>query len=506
MSSVIRLRRSVAVPLRSATLQLHCRAVDVPTYDRAALTPGIVHIGVGNFHRAHQAVYFDDLAALDVSSQWGVTGVSLRNSRATGLLSEQDGLYTVVQRSSRGDTARVIGSIGRCHYAQHESDAVLDVLADDRTKVVSLTITGNGYYIDGHTGQFDDAHDDVRADLNSTRAFSTAWPFLAEALDRRRRNGIAPFTVLSCDNLPDSGKASRTALVSFAALRDESLAHWIDQNVAFPSSMVDRITPKTGDAEMQLVESSFGIADKAPVVAEEFRQWVIEDTFCNDRPPLDEVGVEFVTDVSAHKLVKTRLLNGIHSAVGYLGTLAGYQRTHEAMGDPVIYSYVEQLMREEVAPLLPAVPGLDVDAYCTSVLDRLCNPRISDQLSRLAGRGSVKMPSYLLPSLHEAAAAGRPRTLLTLAVAAWIRYLWGYDLNGAAIEIQDVQGDLLTTLATLGKYNPSPLLRHELFGDLRMVPDLVHELGQLVHNLDTRGVAPTLRRYLWSDHRELLRR
>ncbi|OBJ62804.1 mannitol dehydrogenase [Mycobacterium sp. 1423905.2] len=500
------MRRSVAVPLNSATLQLHCRAVEVPTYDRSALMPGIVHIGIGNFHRAHQAVYFDDLAALNVSRQWGLTGVSLRNGRSRDLLAEQDGLYTVVQRGSRGDTARVIGSIGQCHYAGEESDAVLGVLADRRTKVVSLTITGNGYYVDGATGRFDGDHDDVRADLQSARTYTTAWPYLAEALDRRRRNGIAPFTVLSCDNLPDSGKASRTALVSFAALRDESLARWIDRNVAFPSSMVDRITPKTGDSELQLVEGSFGIADRAPVVAEEFRQWVVEDNFCNGRPPLDEVGVEFVVDVSGHKLVKTRLLNGIHSAIGYLGTLAGYRRTHEAMSDPVIYSYVEQLMREEVAPLLPAVPGVNVQEYFTTVLDRLCNPRISDQLSRLAGRGSVKMPSYLLPSLHEATATGRPRTLLMLAAAAWIRYLWGYDLDGTAIEIQDVQADLLTTLATMGRYNPDPLLRHELFGELHLVPDLVGDLGQLVHSLDTRGVVPTLRRYLWSEHRELLRR
>jgi mannitol 2-dehydrogenase len=505
VSNVVRVRPNVAVPLNNATLQLHRHSADVPSYDRSALTPRIVHIGVGGFHRAHQAVYLDDLASLNVSTEWGLTGVSLRHREIRDALESQDGLYTVVQRGNKGDTARVVGSICRSHYAREEPDAVLAALTDERTRLVTLTITGNGYFIIPGTGEFDASHGDVIADLCSGSQFATAWAYLAEALDRRRRGGIPPFTVLSCDNLPDSGQAACTALVSFAALRDESLAHWIKRNVAFPSSMVDRITPQTGPSELNLVEQRFGIIDRSPVVTEQYSQWVIEDTFSNGRPPLEEAGVEFVADVSGHKLTKTRLLNGIHCAVAYLATLAGYERTHEAMGDSIIYCYAEQLMREEIAPLLPAVPGLHIQDYCTTLLHRLSNRRISDQLSRLAARGSVKMPAYLLPSLQEAMDGGRPHTLLLMAVAGWVRYLYGYDLKGVDIHIQDPQARVLTTLATMGKGNPKPLLHHEVFGNLRSAPQFVHRLCELIPEIETHGVVPTLRRRLAGDHRELMR-
>lgn len=492
MVNVFRLRQGVAVPLNASTLQLHCDAVDVPSYDRSALTPAIVHIGVGNFHRAHQAVYFDDLARLGISSQWGITGVNLRSRRTSDLLSDQDGLYTVVQRDGDRDTARIVGSIRHCHYAAEERETVLAALTDERTAIVSMTITANGYHTDD--------------DLGAAGSHGSAWAYLTEALKRRRRNGSAPFTVLSCDNIPDNGGATRTALVSFAARRDESLAQWIDRNVQFPSGMVDRITPKTGDEERKMVLDRYGIADQAPVMTEQFSQWILEDAFGNGRPPLEEVGVEFVTDVAGHKLVKARLLNGTHCALGYLGTLAGYRRADEAMGDPVIYGYVEQLMREEIAPLLPAVPGLDIDDYCTTVLERLTNPRISDQLSRLAARGSVKMPTYFLPSLAEAVRSGRPHTLLMTGLAAWIRYLRGYDLGGSPLHIEDPQAELLTALATMSRRNPGPLLQHELFGDLRLMPDVANGLSTLIRSIETRGVATTLRRHLRGDYRELVQR
>lgn len=500
MSNVVRLQRSTAVPLNDGTLPLHARKVDVPTYDRSALRRSIVHIGMGNFHRAHQAVYFDDLARAGVSRDWGLTGVSLRHGRTKELLSEQDGLYTVVQRSREGDTARVVGSIGRWHYAGEDSSAALAALADATTRLVTLTITGDGYCIDKRTGEFDCNRSDVGADLSIPNHFTTTWAYLAEALDRRRRAGLPPFTVMSCDNVPENGHATRTALVSFAALRNPSLGRWIDRHVAFPSTMVDRITPVTTWAERRFVERSFGIADVCPVIAEPYRQWVIEDTFCNGRPPLEDVGVDFVSDVTGHKLVKTRLLNGTHSAIAYLATLAGYERIHEAVGDPVLGRYVEQLMRDEIAPLVPAVHGVDIDDYCATTLDRFRNPRISDRLSRLAARGSVKMPAYLLPSLHEAIAAGRPHTLLMLAVAGWARYLQGTDLMGRDIDIEDPQAQLLKTLATIGKNYPDPLLRnHDVFEDLRLVPGFVDRLGQMIEAIDTRGVAATLRRYVADD-------
>jgi mannitol 2-dehydrogenase len=501
MSISARRQLTTAVPLNDGTLESHAGRADIPTYDRHRLKRSIVHIGMGNFHRAHQAVYLDDLARLGVSQDWGLTGVSLRHGRTKELLAGQDGLYTVVQRGRQHETARVVGSIGRWHYAAEDKSAVLAALTDEATRVVTMTITGDGYCLDKRTGQFDCTRSDVGSDLSIPNHFSTTWAYLAEALSRRRRAGLRPFTVMSCDNVPDNGKAARTALVSFATLRDPSLGRWIERHVAFPSTMVDRITPVTTWAEKRFVERSFGIVDACPVTAEPFRQWIIEDTFCDGRPPLEEVGVDFVDDVSNHKLIKTRLLNGMHSAIAYLGTLAGYERVNEAVGDPALSRYLHQLMHEEVAPLLPAVSGIDVHDYCSTTLERFRNPRISDRLSRLTARGSDKMPAYLLPSLHEAIAAGRPHTLLMLAVAGWARYLRGTDLSGRDIDIQDSQADLLKTLAMLGKSYPDPLLRNQaVFGNLRLVPGFVERLGQMIDSIDTHGVATTLRRYLTEDN------
>jgi mannitol 2-dehydrogenase len=505
-ANVVPWRRTVGVPLSNTTLPIHSRRIDVPKYDRSALRPSVVHIGPGNFHRAHQAVYFDDLASSGVSRQWGVTDVSLRNRKVKDLLSAQDGLYTVVQRGRDSQTARVVGSIADYHYAPHDSAAVRAALADPQTRIVSLTITGNGYYLDPRTGEFDAAHPDVRADLaapKSATCFATTWAYLAEALDRRRRAGAAPFTVLCCDNIPDNTQLARTALVSFATLRDPGLCRWVEENVAFPSTMVDRITPQTSDEDCEFVESTFGVADKLPVLTEPYRQWIIEDSFCHGRPPLEEVGAQFVADVSDYKLVKTRLLNASHFALGCLATLAGYRRTDEAMRDPVVFGYVEQLMRDEIQPLLPPAHPMNTRAYRNTLLTRLSNPRIPDKLSRLARRGSEKLPSFLLPSVQAALRQSRPHTLMMLALAGWARYLRGYDLDGRKIHIDDQQAALLTTLATKGKNNPHPLLEHEIFTELRSVPHFAERLGYMIAHIDRHGVQPTLRGALQATAREL---
>jgi mannitol 2-dehydrogenase len=504
MLPVISVRRSAGVPLSNATLRLHSQRIDVPTYDRTTLQRGVVHIGAGNFHRAHQAVYFDDLACSGISNQWGVTGISLRSRDVKDVLSAQDGLYTVVQRGHNHQTARVVGSIGSCHYAPKDTAAVHAALVHPQTRVVSLTITGNGYFLDPVTREFDAASPDVRADLMASNSYATAWGYLTEALDARRRAGTAPFTVLCCDNIPDNTRAARTALVSFASLKDPGLARWIDANVAFPSTMVDRITPSTSKSERQFVEETFGIADKWPVVTEPYCQWVIEDSFSNGRPPLDEVGAQFVSDVSGHKQVKTRMLNGTHIAMACLGTLAGYQRTDEAMSDDVFFDYVEQLMRDEIQPLLPAVPGMNTPDYRDTLLSRLSNPRMGDQLSRLARRGSTKISSFLLPSLHEAIAQDRPHTLLMLALAGWARYVRGCDLKGSKIRLDDPQSTLLSRLATMEGNNPYPLLRHEIFAELRMIPDFTERLADMITGIDEHGVIPTMRQALRDDARELV--
>jgi mannitol-1-phosphate/altronate dehydrogenase len=460
----------------------------VPTYRRSALSPGIVHIGVGAFHRAHQGVYFDELAERRVSSDWGVVGVGLRSARGRDELLAQDCRYTVLQRSADRDEVRVVGSLLDYLRAPAEPRAVLAALTSPRTKVVTLTVTGNGYGIDAD-GELDPEDDDLTFDLLHSGQPRSLLGYLVEGLRLRREAGISPFTVLSCDNIVRNGETTRRAVVSFAGLRDERLATWIEENVAFPSSVVDRITPGSSAEAQRVLESDFGIHDRAPVLAEDYLQWTLEDSFCNDRPPLEEAGVEMVGDSTPHELTKKRLLNGSHCAIGYLGYLCGHRRVDVAMADPLLRRYLSSLMDEEVAPLLPPPAGLDLAAYQRSLLTRFANPRIGDPLQRLCGRGSTKMPTYLLPSLEEALGRGLPRQLLTLATAAWVRYLRGVDFDGRRIEVRDKLLGKLQPLARQAPQDPRPLLAvRSVFGELGEDESFARELGESIRILD--GVGP----------------
>ena len=472
------------------TMGWYADQVDVPLYDRSALVPSVVHIGVGGFHRAHQALYLDELARRGETG-WGLVGVGLRSPEMGEVLHAQDGLFTVVERDASGERARVIGSIIEYLFAPDDPEAVLRRLADPRTRLVTLTVTGGGYSVNGD--ELDDSDDGVRHDLAHPGLPRTAAGHLVEALRRRRQSGAGPFTVLSCDNLPDSGAAARTAVTGLAARLDGDLERWISDHVTFPSSMVDRITPETTPAVRDDVEDAFGVPDRWPVVTEPFRQWVIEDRFCNGRPPLDQVGVRFVDDVAPYKLVKARLLNAGHSVLGYLGILRGRSTSDEAMADPLVARAVEELLRSEVLPHLPQVDGLDLEAYLTETLTRYRNPAVGDQLSRLARRGSVKMPSYVLPSLHEAVAHDRPHRLLLLAVAAWLRYLRGTDLAGAPVVVEDPRAEALQALVRQGGADPRPVLEmRSVFGSLGSDPHVVQGLTELVRLLDEDGLEAAL--------------
>jgi fructuronate reductase/mannitol 2-dehydrogenase len=483
------------LPLNNRTLHRHSPQVAIPTYDRTGLSPGVVHLSVGAFHRSHQAVYFDELAQRGLGSDWAVTGVGLRRRELKRALHPQDGLYTVVTRSPDGDSARVVGVMTRYLFAPHERSAVLAALADARTHLVTLTITNKGYNIDPETGALGADEPDFLHDLVHPERPRSAIGLLVEALRRRWASGLRPFTVLSCDNMPRNGAAARAAVVGMAALRDKGLADWIDACGRFPGSMVDRITPRTTAADLALVEREFGVQDRAPVVAEPFMQWVVEDDFCDGRPPLEEVGVQFVPDVRPYALTKTRLLNASHSALGYLGTLAGCARLDEVMEDEGLATYVRRMMEDEIAPLLPSV-GIDLAEYSGSLRDRFANPVIADRLSRLCRNGSTKVPTNLLPSIREARALGRPRGLLTLAVAAWCRYLRGEDECGRPIEMEDPHADRLRALARLGGDDPRPLLRDRAtFGSLGACPDFVEDVEQDLRELATYGArAVTARR------------
>jgi mannitol 2-dehydrogenase len=440
--------------------------VKIPSYDRSGLRPGIVHIGVGGFHRSHQAVYLDRLAA---APQPDAEDPPLARDPggAREALLRQNCLYSLLERSPEGDEVRVVGSLLDYLFGAREPGRALAALTSPETKIVSLTVTGDGYGPEEPVARF-----------------------IAEALRLRREAGTPPFTVLSCDNLPENGATAREAVAAYARHRDEDrFAEWIEANVSFPSTVVDRITPVTEDHHLRLLEREFDIRDRAPVVSEDFSQWIVEDAFGAERPPLEEVGVQFVADVAPYELHKKRLLNGAHSAIGYLGHLCGYDRIDEAVADPLLREFCESLMGE-VEPLLPRVLGFDVDAYRETLLERFGNPRIGDRLQRLCGRGSTKMPAYLLPSLSEAVEQGLPHRTLTLALAAWVRYLTGADLDGKPIEVKDARWDELRPLARVAAADPRPLLEvRDVFGSLADDDEFVEELGERIRLLYARGPA-----------------
>ncbi|UOY03636.1 mannitol dehydrogenase family protein [Blastococcus sp. PRF04-17] len=476
-------------PLSDETLAQHGNQVLVPTYDRSLLTPAVVHFSVGGFHRSHQLLYFDEVAERGISTGWGVVGVGLHSRNMKDALAPQDHLYTVVERSPDGERARVVGVMIDYHFAPDDPATVLDVLTDPRTRMVSLTITGSGYRLCPQTGEFDPADVDIRWDLEHPDQPRTVFGFIVEGLDRRRRAGLPPFTVVSCDNMHRNGDCARSALVGYARLRDEVLARWITDRVAFPSSMVDRITPHTTPEEREAVAQRYGVQDNWPVITEPFSQWVIEDDFCNGRPPLDQVGVRFVPDVARYELMKTRLLNASHCALGYLGSLAGFTSIDQVMADPLFATYVARMMDDEVTPLLPPPDGIDLAEYKRTLLQRFANPAIADTLSRLARRGSTKMPHHLLPTLRQAVAEDRPHGLLTLAVAGWFRYLRRTDEYGRLIPIDDPRADELQARAAAGGTDPRPLLADRtIFGDLAEHPAFVAELEQALERIERDGV------------------
>ena len=495
MTSALSRTAAPAVPLSDRTLPDLPPEVSIPTYDRASLRPGIVHIGVGGFHRAHQAVYLDELARRG-STEWGVIGVGL-HSRAIGeVLTGQDRLYTVVERAADGDRATVVGALTGYLYAPDDPEAVLTALADERTRVVTLKITGTGYRVDAHSGEFDADDPHIARDLEDPGTPETVFGYLVEALHRRRQAGLAPFTVLSCDNMQSNGTAARPAVVSFGRRPADALAGWIEEHVAVPSSRVERITPNPRPEDRDAIATETGVDDRWPVITEPFRQWVVEDSFCNGRPPLEEVGVQFVDDVAPYETMKTRLLNAGHSAIAYLGYLAGHRTTDEVLADPVFRTFLTRLMAEEIAPGLPEVPGVDLEEYQATLLDRLANPRMADQLSRLSRRGSTKIPNYLLPSVRATMEAGRPHRLLCLAVAGWLRFLRGHDYAGEEVPIQGPRPDLVPIAQEAGG-DAAPLLsERSVFDHIGQDPRFAECVQRALSALDRQGPREVIEQFL----------
>ncbi|HEX7323076.1 MAG TPA: mannitol dehydrogenase family protein [Mycobacterium sp.] len=465
--------------LRNATLaQLR---IPGPGYDRAAVGIGIVHFGVGGFHRAHQAVYIDQLLRRGRASSWGICGVGIlpADRRMRDVLHAQDGLYTLVVEHPDGHRdARVIGSILGYRYAPDNPVAVVELLAAPTTRIISMTITEGGYRIADADGD------------------PSAFPLIVEALDRRRELGIAAPTILSCDNVERNGEAARHAVVAQAQRSRPELAGWIVEQVRFPNSMVDRITPATTPEVIAAVARDFGVDDEWPVSTEPFSSWVIEDDFRAGRPPLEDLadaGVLLVDDVTPYESMKLRLLNAGHQCLCYFGYLCGYRLVHDAVGDPLLAEFLLAYFDSEAIPTLQPVPGIDLANYSRTLIDRFANPGTRDTVARLCADSSDRIPKWLLPVIRDNLAAGGPVRLAAATVAAWARYVEGIDEQGHPIEVVDRLAASLVPVARSQRTHGGAFIENAtVFGDLAQVPRFVEAYRWTLDSLHRRGARATL--------------
>ena len=416
-----------------------------PGYDRSRVTPGIVHLGIGAFHRAHQAVVIDDLLARG-ATDWGIVGASLRSPDTRDALAPQDCLYTLAVRSGAGTEHRIIGSVLGTMVATENPPQLIARLTNPATRIVSLTVTEKGYCHTPQTGELDDRHPDIVHDLQNPGTPRSAIGFLVAALARRRIAGAAPFTVLSCDNLSANGHTVGRIVTQFAALRSRNLAKWIEAEVAFPSTMVDRIVPETTDADRAAVSSALGMTDAWPVVTEPFTQWIVEDRFSTGRPDFAAAGVQLVTDVKPFEHMKLRLLNASHSALAYLGYLAGYETIASTMTDERFAAFARQVM-EDAAPTLDMPDGTDLASYSASLLERFANPALHHRTWQIAMDGSQKLPQRLLATMQDRLRLGLSIDTHALAVAGWMRYVTAKDEQGRAIDVRDPLAPKLAAIA-----------------------------------------------------------
>ena len=483
-------------PLSARTLEYWRGRLPVPAYDRRMVTPGVVHFGVGGFHRAHQAMYHDRLMNQGAALDWGICGVGVlpQDRKMKQALQAQDCLYTLVLKHSDGRyEPRVIGSVVEYLFAPDDPEAVIEKLAAESTRIVSLTVTEGGYNISDLTGEFDADNPDVIHDLEPGAVPRTIFGLITEALSRRHKHGIAPFTVMSCDNLEGNGHLTRRAFTAFARLRDLELGDWVEREVRFPNSMVDRITPVTTDADRAEIRERFGIDDLWPVVCEPYTQWVLQDAFTDGRPAYEQAGVQLVGDVEPYELMKLRLLNGSHQAMAYFAYLAGYRLVHQAAQDPLIRSFLLGYMDCEATPTLPPVPGVDLQEYQRTLIERFSNPQVGDTIARLCAQSSDRIPKWVLPVIRQQLATGGELWRSAAVVASWARYAEGLDEQGEPIEVVDRLADSLTQLARRQREDPDAFIANRrLFGDLADGKRFVTAYRSVLASLHQRGARATL--------------
>lgn len=484
--------------LSLANLPAIAARASVPAYDRASLKAGILHFGVGNFHRAHMAVYLHEIFNRGGDLDWAIIGAGVMPSdqKMRDTLKAQDYLTTVVEQDVARSAATVTGPMVDIITAP-DFERIIATLADPAIRIVSMTITEGGYFIDPATGRFDPTHPAIVADAADPDHPKTVFGLIIAGLKARRAAALPPFTVMCCDNIPGNGEVTEATVCGLAELSDPAFARWIHENVAFPNAMVDRITPATGEREIAIARDTYGIEDGWPVFCEEFKQWVLEDRFPLGRPALEEVGVTFVPDVAPYELMKLRILNGGHAAIAYPAALMDIHYVHEAMENPLIRGFLARLENEEIIPVVPPVPDTSLAEYYALIERRFANPKIGDTIPRLAQDGSNRQPKFILPSTADRLAKGLDVVGLALVSALWCRYFEGVSDSGKAIVFNDVNAERLQMAALASRQDPKAFLAlGDIFGGVGTNSRFVLRFTGALASLRENGTAATLQKYL----------
>ena len=484
--------------LSLANLAALSKTAAVPSYRRDQLSPGILHFGVGNFHRAHMAVYLHELFNQGKNLDFAIVGAGVLPSdeKMKATLSAQDYLTTVVEQDISKSAATITGPMID-FIAAPDYAGIIAMLEKPAIRIVSMTITEGGYFIDPATGLFDPGHPAIKADAADPEHPKTVFGLIIAGLKARRAAGLAPFTVMSCDNIPGNGEVTEAAITGLAKLSDPALAHWIEEHVAFPNSMVDRITPATGSREIEIVQSTYGIEDGWPVFCEEFKQWVLEDHFPLGRPAFEDVGATFVADVAPYELMKLRILNGGHAAIAYPAALMDIHFVHEAMENVLIRAFLAKLENEEIIPVVPPVPDTSLSDYFNLIERRFSNPKIGDTIPRLAQDGSNRQPKFILPSTADRLDKGLDVVGLALVSALWCKYFEGVTDTGQPIVFGDTSAERLQKAALASRADPNAFLAlDDIFGKTGKNPQFVTRFSTALASLREKGTAATLQAYL----------
>ncbi|WP_308993923.1 mannitol dehydrogenase family protein [Mariniflexile litorale] len=482
--------------VNSKNLSLLKERVSVPTYDRTNVKAGILHIGIGGFHRAHEAFYTDELLNKNSNSNWGICGVALLSfdQRIYQTLKDQNGLYTLIVKELDGTlTKTIIGSIVDYLFAPENPIAVIERIANPEIKIITLTITEGGYNYNEATGEFEIENPSIQKDLKNPNDPKTVFGYLTQGLKLRKENNVSGCTIQSCDNIQGNGHVTKKMLLSYVKHAEPELVSWIESHVSFPNSMVDRITPATVSADMAALKETSGIEDAWPVVCEPFKQWVIEDDFIAGRPAWEKVGAQFVEDVVPYEKMKLSLLNAGHSVLGILGTLIGYSTIDEVVNDTVVSAFLEAYMEQEVIPTLGDLEGVDLNEYKKSLLQRFGNIYIKDQVDRICSESSAKIPKFMLPTVQSQLKDGGSIELAAFVIASWAIYSLGVDENGTKIPIKDAVKAVLHEKAVAAKSNPKAFLDIEsIFGSLADSESFVEVFTKSYQNIMQFGVKKCL--------------